>query len=303
MSPGAKLDYHTHECAESVTLLSGALEFEVEGRRYALTALDNITIPRGLAHAALNPSATDRCELHVALASDTPGRTLVESNFSQRVLPDDSTGMPGAERVTRYRTAPRFDLGTGTSFIDFFNADLMPGLEMSGGYGLFQPGGRLRPMCMTSTSRFVSLMARRCALSRDNAMNWPIALRPMCRAGGFTTLSTRGFADGHDLGLRRSAARADRRGRSLLHPRGKSVEVKSDGPQSGGSGRNLLSPGPADFFQAKSDGVAEPKYRDMGRSVLAEQAHIEDRVMSETRSPIGADQLAGVKRPSFSRLA
>ncbi len=143
MSPGATLDYHTHECAESVTLLSGALDFEVEGRRYSLTALDNITIPRGLAHAALNPSATGRCELHVALASDTPGRTLVESNFSQRMLPDDSTGSPGAERLTRYCTAPRFDLGTGTSFIDFFNADLMPGLEMSGGYGLFQPGGRL----------------------------------------------------------------------------------------------------------------------------------------------------------------
>jgi 2-dehydro-3-deoxyglucarate aldolase/4-hydroxy-2-oxoheptanedioate aldolase len=142
ISPGANLDYHTHEFAEGITLLSGALEFEVEGRRYSLSALDNITIPRGLAHAALN-SSEESSVLHVALASDTPERTLVERDFSPRVMPDESTGMPGAERVTRSRTAPRFDLGAGTSFIDFFNADLMPGLEMSGGYGLFQPGGRL----------------------------------------------------------------------------------------------------------------------------------------------------------------
>jgi len=37
----------------------------------------------------------------------------------------------------------RFEPGTGASFIDFFNRDLVPGIEMSGGYGLFQPGGRL----------------------------------------------------------------------------------------------------------------------------------------------------------------
>jgi quercetin dioxygenase-like cupin family protein len=54
-----------------------------------------------------------------------------------------ATGRAGAERVNRFRTAPRGEAGPNTSFIDCFNADLMPGLEMSGGYGLFQPGGRL----------------------------------------------------------------------------------------------------------------------------------------------------------------
>ena len=33
--------------------------------------------------------------------------------------------------------------GPNTEFVDFFNADLLPGLEMSGGYGLFYPQGRL----------------------------------------------------------------------------------------------------------------------------------------------------------------
>ena len=60
-------------------------------------------------------------------------------------MPDDSTGrvQPGGERVNRFKTAKRFEAGPGATFIDFFNEDLMPGIEMSGGYGLFRPGGRL----------------------------------------------------------------------------------------------------------------------------------------------------------------
>jgi len=79
-------------------------------------------------------------------------------------MPDDSTGMPGAERINRFATAKRSAAGPNTEFIDCFNADLMPGLEMSGGYGLFHPGGRLRRMCMTSMNRFALFPARPCAL-------------------------------------------------------------------------------------------------------------------------------------------
>ena len=68
-----------------------------------------------------------------------PSRTLVDKFFSRRAMPDDSTGKEGAEYVTRYRTAERFEAGRGASFIDYFNRDLVPGIEMSGGYGLFQP--------------------------------------------------------------------------------------------------------------------------------------------------------------------
>ena len=58
-------------------------------------------------------------------------------------MPADSGGVPGKERVTRIRTAARSEAGPGSSFIDHFNKSLMPGIEMSGGYGSFQPGGRL----------------------------------------------------------------------------------------------------------------------------------------------------------------
>jgi 2-keto-3-deoxy-L-rhamnonate aldolase RhmA/quercetin dioxygenase-like cupin family protein len=143
IAPGGQLEYHTHPYTEAVTLLSGAAILEVEGRRYTLGALDNIVVPPGLAHAAVNPSSSQEAVLHVSMATDQPSRTLVDKFFSRRAMPDDSTGKAGAEYLTRQRTAKRFEAGQGVSFIDFFNRDLVPGIEMSGGYGLFQPGGRL----------------------------------------------------------------------------------------------------------------------------------------------------------------
>jgi quercetin dioxygenase-like cupin family protein len=80
---------------------------------------------------------------HVAIAAHEPARELSSTPFERRSMPNESDGIPGKERVTRFDNAPRFDTGLGTSFIDYFNQSLMPGIEMSGGYGLFQPGGRL----------------------------------------------------------------------------------------------------------------------------------------------------------------
>ncbi len=142
-APGAVLPYHEHTFPESVTLLSGSLTMEVEGRCYALKRLDNIVLPTGFSHQARNTSNTEPAVVHVSVNSDTPSRTLVDKFFTKRSMPDDSTGMPGAERVNRYATAPRKPAGPNTEFIDCFNSQLMPGMTMSGGYGLFHPGGRL----------------------------------------------------------------------------------------------------------------------------------------------------------------
>lgn len=142
-APGASLAYHTHTFSESVTLLEGSAVVEVEGRRYDLDPLDNVVIPRGLAHHVANPSSSEPAVFHVAMASDKPARTLVERSFSRKATQDDADGFPGGERVNRYKTARRFEAGAGATFIDFFNRDLLPGIEMSGGYGLFKPGGRL----------------------------------------------------------------------------------------------------------------------------------------------------------------
>jgi quercetin dioxygenase-like cupin family protein len=141
--PGSELAYHTHPYAESITLLSGALLIEVEGRRYTLDPLDNLTLPPGLAHFAQPASSPGSACAHIAMATDSPERDLIDRFFSRRAMNVDCAGIDGAERVTRLKTAKRFSPGQGASFIDYFNRDLIPGLEMSGGCGLFQPGGRL----------------------------------------------------------------------------------------------------------------------------------------------------------------
>jgi quercetin dioxygenase-like cupin family protein len=139
----AILPYHRHSFSESITLLAGSIVFEIEGRSYLLRRLDNLVVPAGLAHAARNPSARDTARLHIAMATDAPSRTLVDSFFPPSMMPDDSTGLAGAERLNRFATAVRGAAGPNTEFIDCFNEELMPGIEMSGGYGLFHPSGRL----------------------------------------------------------------------------------------------------------------------------------------------------------------
>jgi 2-keto-3-deoxy-L-rhamnonate aldolase RhmA/quercetin dioxygenase-like cupin family protein len=139
----AELPYHTHPFTESITLLRGRAAVEVEGRRYELEPLDNVVIPRGTAHLARNVSGNEPAVFHIAMASDSPSRTLVPASFARRAMPRTAAGQPGAERVNRFEAAPRFEAGPNTEFIDYFNKDLLLGIEMSGGYGRFRPGGRL----------------------------------------------------------------------------------------------------------------------------------------------------------------
>ena len=139
----AELPYHTHPFSESITLLEGRVAVEVEGRRYELEHLDNIVVPKETAHFVKNSEPNAPALLHVAMASDSPTRTLVNQPSpparQRRALL--RAGCP--ERVNRFQSAKRYEAGPNTSFVDFFNKQLTPGIEMSGGYGLFYPGGRL----------------------------------------------------------------------------------------------------------------------------------------------------------------
>ena len=141
--PGAVLPCHRHTFAESVTLLEGRALVDVEGRRYEIGPLDNVTIPRGIVHGVTNLSRTNRAVFHIAMASSTPTRELVKQFFPRRTMPEITQTQAGAERVTYTKKVERYAPGDHAAFVDFFNADLIPGLEMSGGYGLFQSGGRL----------------------------------------------------------------------------------------------------------------------------------------------------------------
>ena len=172
-APGAVLPYHSHIFSESITLLRGSVTVEVEGRSYAMKKLDNAVIPPGVVHSARNTSTTEPAVLHIAMATDAPSRTLVDRFFTRRSMSDDSTGVPGAERINRFATAKRGAAGPNTEFIDCFNQDLMPGIEMSGGYGLFQPGGRLpahvhdfdESICIISGTAMCIVEGRRYSMS------------------------------------------------------------------------------------------------------------------------------------------
>lgn len=143
IAPDAHLPYHTHPFTESITLLRGSVTVEAEGRRYHLQPRDNAVLPRDVAHEVRNASFSESAVLHIALGTDEPSRVFVDGMFVERMMPAESTGHPGAERINRIATAPRTSAGPNTEFIDSFNADLVPGIEVSGGYALFYPGGRL----------------------------------------------------------------------------------------------------------------------------------------------------------------
>ena len=142
LEPGAVLPYHTHRCGESVTVLEGSVLFEAQGRRYLLAPLDNITVPAGIAHQVKNTTPIP-ARVHAALASAAPDRQLVKESFVEQTMPENASGMAGAEHVVRIKTAKRYAAGPNTEFVDHLNSNLLPGIEMSGGYALFHPGGRL----------------------------------------------------------------------------------------------------------------------------------------------------------------
>lgn len=144
MQPEAVLSYHIHPCSESITVLEGEVEVSIEGRTYRLGPRDNIAIPRWLPHQARNPHPDRITRLHVALAMAVPERELVTRSFHPVNMPSDSLGVPGWERVTRFGSAqPSTGLGPGVKSIDYFQAALMPGSEMSAGFIRLEPGSRL----------------------------------------------------------------------------------------------------------------------------------------------------------------
>ncbi len=137
----AKLPGHRHTFWETVTVLDGILLLDVERRRYRLGPLDNVTIPAGTTHAA--SAANGPCRAHIAMTTVDPSRELVTESPSIRGMPDSASGLIGPEHVIRHASARKYEAGPNTQFVDYFNAGLIPGCPMSGGYGRFAQGGRL----------------------------------------------------------------------------------------------------------------------------------------------------------------
>jgi len=143
IEPGAGLPWHTHPCTESVSVLDGQLDSSVEGRTYRLLPGDNIVVPRWFPHSARNSHPSRPARLHVAFSMSVPARSDVPHTFETTLMPEDAPYRPGAEHVTRLKSARKYAAGPNTEFVDFFNANLIPGSPMSGGWARFAPGGRL----------------------------------------------------------------------------------------------------------------------------------------------------------------
>ncbi len=143
ISPGIQTPGHCHFVGKSLTVLSGKLSINVESRLYNLDYMDNIVIPKGRAHQLRNNSNTELLVLHVAMSIATCIHSIATLPQLAEVAPSTSTGIDRGERINRYETAPRYEACPNVTFIDYFNRNLMPDIDMSGGYGLFQPGGRL----------------------------------------------------------------------------------------------------------------------------------------------------------------
>jgi len=139
---GARLDYHTHPCSESITVLEGSALVCVEERQYQLLPYDNVTIPAGKPHAAYQVGDKPAL-LHVALASEAPPREPAEGYANLQEMPRETQTHPRGERATFFDSAHHYSPGPAADFVDYFNASLIPGCEMSGGFGKFGNGGRL----------------------------------------------------------------------------------------------------------------------------------------------------------------
>ena len=78
--PGASLPCHIHGFDESITIVEGAAECSVEGRRYELGACDTAYIPKGIPHRFLNRSPEEMSMIWV-YAADEPDRRIVNARY------------------------------------------------------------------------------------------------------------------------------------------------------------------------------------------------------------------------------
>jgi quercetin dioxygenase-like cupin family protein len=128
--------------SEAVTVLTGELQFEVEGRRYRLRPLDAIHLPANVPHMATNISASVDCVCHVAFASDAPGRELCHSTFKTVKIGDGVAPAGVPEFVSRIDRVEKYALAPDAMFQDLFSSKT-GSKGICGGYGVFQPGTSL----------------------------------------------------------------------------------------------------------------------------------------------------------------
>ncbi|NNK78992.1 MAG: cupin domain-containing protein [Litoreibacter sp.] len=90
--PQAAIPLHFDNCEESVLIVSGAAEVEVDGARFEAEAGDVTWLPENLPHRFINPSETEPLRIFWTYASVNATRTLVESGETGPILAEHQAG-------------------------------------------------------------------------------------------------------------------------------------------------------------------------------------------------------------------
>ncbi len=84
-APGAKIDFHSHNCEESVVLLSGRAALDIDSQALELKPLDTTFIPPDVPHRFRNLSETESMRILWIYASPKATRTLVDTGETRPI--------------------------------------------------------------------------------------------------------------------------------------------------------------------------------------------------------------------------
>ena len=87
---GAAIPFHSHNCEESVVLLSGRAVLEIDGDSHELKPLDTTFIPPNMPHRFRNLSDTEPMKILWIYARPDATRTLVETGETRPVSAEHS---------------------------------------------------------------------------------------------------------------------------------------------------------------------------------------------------------------------
>jgi quercetin dioxygenase-like cupin family protein len=134
--PSSALAAHFHTFSEVITVISGSVAVNVEGREYSLTQFDAIHLPAGIVHAVRNRHQTDTAVALWSFASPEPTRTFA---FEPPVTERRTAPSPGdPEALVRFAQTAEYERSPGVLFRDLFST-----ARIRGGYARFQPGATL----------------------------------------------------------------------------------------------------------------------------------------------------------------
>ena len=83
--PGAAIPFHSHNCEESVVLMSGRAMLDIDGQEHELQPHDVTFIPPGVSHRFRNLSKTEPMKILWIYASTRATRTLTETGETRPV--------------------------------------------------------------------------------------------------------------------------------------------------------------------------------------------------------------------------